>query len=79
MILEIFKLFQINLPIDPTLISHLAPSINNPCMYAPSRGGACISSLFFLVTSQAKDILSNGNSFLRAIQMVFRERDSLQN
>jgi hypothetical protein len=46
---------------------YLAPSMKRPWMQAPSLGGACISSLFFFVTSHANPILSNGNSFFRAV------------
>ena len=47
--------------------SYLAPSMKRPWIQAPSRGGACISSFCFLVTSQARLILSKGSSFFLAV------------
>jgi hypothetical protein len=52
---------------------YLAPSMKSPWMQAPSLGGACISSLFFLVTSQARPILSNGSSFFRAVLLKIKK------
>jgi len=43
-------------------------------MYAPSLGGAVISSLCFLVTSQTRDILSRGNSFFLAVLCMIAVR-----
>ena len=43
-------------------------------MLAPSRGGPVSSSLFFLVTSHAKDILSKGSSFFLAVLCIIAVR-----
>ena len=43
-------------------------------MLAPSRGGPVSSSLFFFVTSHAKDILSKGSSFFLAVLCIIAVR-----
>merc|ERR1719321_659572 len=57
------------------LVSHLEPSMINPCTYEPSRDGPSSSSGVFFVTSVVTTTRSKGHSFLRACDCITAVRN----